>query len=897
MCSLAYHSDTTVKEVSCKAFHVFFRPLAKKHVALDRMVEGTSLTVQDLRSGKGRMSWPELCTVHRNLREYFDDQALVEVGHSFFRAPPLRFMFLIARPLLSPMGFYRWLATPRKGGGNQLFSCVTPEHRQISDDKCQIDLLLPDGYEVCWDFYLISRGTFEEAPRLLGYAAAHVELERLFNGGRFHITIPNRTPFLTRLRRIVTWPFTVRAVAGELKAAHEDLAERYQQLEQTRDELEHYKNNLEKLVDERTAELRQARDELAGTVVQLKEAQQARERFFGNISHEIRTPLSLILLAAADIERRAAPALDERSLRNLAAVVDATHKLVRLVDELLLLAAGQEDKLRLHPEPVDLAALVENTATAWRLAAGAAGLELEQRGATSLLVHVDPVAIERVLSNLLSNAVKYTPRGGKLEVDLAVDPGGVRMSVLDTGPGIDQELAGRLFGRFERAVGEDRRKVGTGIGLAVVRELVQAHGGTVSAVAREGTGTEMRVVLPSTILLRDGGSRPGARARMRMAPEVTAKIVSGDAFKPEGPNEGTILLAEDDAVLAETIATMLGEQYKVIVALDGNDAVELIRKHQPQLLVTDVDMPGLSGIELSRRFRELTGDQLAPIIILSAVLDLGTRVAGLEAGAVDYVAKPFDPLELRARVRSQFRMRDLAMRLHRAEHLTSMGILTSGLAHELRNPANGIVNAVQPLRDLLPPELMKPGQPVAQLVDVMSTCATQIGALSQQLLGFRNQGTEIELRPAMLTELVERATRIARKALEGVDLRTQLDVAAPVACAPTLLVQVLANLIENGAHAAGRGGWVEVCARASGETVTVEVADSGPGVPASLRERIFEPFFTTKAPGTGTGLGLSVARAMILRHGGLLEVRDRGERAAFVIELPHNVRGVASNGV
>jgi signal transduction histidine kinase len=876
---------------------VFLRPLARNAVALERMVEGTSVTVEELRSGKGRMEWRELCAIHRNLRPYFDDAALVDLGHSMFRPRALRFMFLIARPLLTPIGFYRWITTPRRGAGAQLFACITPSFREVSDHQCQVELTLPDGYEVCWDFFLISRGSFEEVPRLLGYSAAQVELEKLTNGGRFHITVPKRTPFLTRARRALTYPFTVRAVAGELKAAHEDLAERYQQLEQTRDELEHYKNNLEKLVDERTVELRQARDQLAATVLQLEEAQQARQRFFGNISHEIRTPLSLILLAAADIERRSGPALDERSLRNLGAVADAAHKLVRLVDELLLLAAGQEDKLRVHPEPTDLGALVDNTVTAWRLAAAAAGLELVHRGAASLLVHVDPVAIERVLSNLLSNAVKYTPRGGALAVELAAEPGGVRLSVLDTGPGIDQELAGRLFGRYERAVGEDRRKAGTGIGLAVVWELVQAHGGTVAAVSREGPGTEMRVTLPSSIVLRDAPGKPVARTSLRIAPAVTAQIVSGDSFTPDGHIDGTILLAEDDAVLAETIATMLGEQYKVIVALDGNDAVELIRKHQPQLLVTDVDMPGLSGIELSKRFREVTGDQLAPIIILSAVLDLGTRIAGLEAGAVDYVAKPFDPLELRARVRSQFRMRELAMRLHRADQVTALGILTSGLAHELRNPANGIVNAVQPLRDLLPAELMKKGQPVAQLVDVMNTCATQIGSLSQQLLSFRNNGTEIELRSASLPDLVERATRLASNALAGIDVRTHLDLEGPIRCAPPLLVQVLANLLENAGHAAGRGGWVEVRAQAAGETVTVEVADSGPGVPVSLRERIFEPFFTTKAPGAGTGLGLSVARAMMLRHGGLLEIRERGPRAAFVIELPHKMRGLPTNRV
>src|SRR5215831_7918082 len=242
-----------------------------------------------------------------------------------------------------------------------------------------------------------------------------------------------------------------------------------------------YRSGLERLVDQRTGELRQARDQLAGTVVELREAQGARERFFGNITHEIRTPLSLILLAAADTANRAGAVLDERARRNLGAVTDAAHKLVRLVDELLLLAAGQEDKLRTSPERCDLAALVNAVIAAWEPAAEAAGLTLTGRVPAAVFAHVDPVAIERVASNLVSNAVKYTPRGGAVEVELADEPDGLRLSVLDTGVGMSEELQSRLFGRFERAR-DGQRQAGTGLGLFLAKQLVEAHGGTIAAL-------------------------------------------------------------------------------------------------------------------------------------------------------------------------------------------------------------------------------------------------------------------------------------------------------------------------------------------------------------------------------------------------------------------------------
>ena len=999
-----------MKEVSSKVFHMFFKPAAAKGITIEQMVAGTQVSVETLKSKNGRIDWADLCTIHRNLRPAFSDDELTEMGRSYFRSPALRFVFVIARLRFTPMGFYRWLSKPRQGAGNQMFTCVVPNHRDISESECELELTLPDGYEVCWDFFLISKGNMEEMPTLLGYPAAGVRLERIPRGARYHITIPKRTRFLTRLRRFLTWPFTVRAAARELQEAHETLRDRYAEIDAAHQALDRqralldtayrfgqriwaerdpvttsaaianalveiagfagaslevspteipaqleraqagvateaegarvidlssrghlsggirivdaagssateaqtlidllvptialaldnafgyralsdYQKNLEKIVEERTTELRQTSAKLAGTVGELTEAQGVRERFFGHISHEIRTPLSLIMLAVSDIERRAGKQLDERGRASLGAVNDAARKLVRLVDELLLLAAGQEGKLKLFPEPTDLAALVRNLVSAWRPAAEAAGLGLVARAPTVLIANVDPVAIERIATNLVSNAVKYTPRGGVVEIELSlVDQTTVELSVLDTGPGIPSELADRLFGRFERASGDDRRKAGHGLGLSLVKQLVEGHGGMVRAATRGSSpGTHMRVTLPAVV-------QPPTTVAVRPAVAavgVTTAVAAGTVFAPPGISGGTILLAEDDARLAEMIARELSDEYTVVIAHDGAGALELVEQHQPQLLVTDIQMPGISGLELARRFREVTKDRLAPIIILSAMIDLGTRVAGLEAGAIDYVTKPFDPQELRARVKAQFRMRTLALRLHRAEQLSALGILTAGLAHELRNPANGIVNAIAPLVELLPKELTAPETGAGQLLEVMSGCAEQIGFLSRQLLSFRS-GNQLELRSAPVEELVNRAVSLAHRALHGVEIRSELKLPREVMCAPPLMIKVLTNLLENAGYAAGEGGWVQIGARVQSNSILLEVADSGPGVPMGLRDRVFEPFFTTKPPGSGTGLGLPLARAIVHQHGGVLEIRDhtadpKHPQQVFVVELP-----------
>ena len=996
-----------MNEVSCKVFDVLWAPLEKKRVPLDSLVEGTQVALATLRNRKQRIDWADFARVMRNMRPHFTDEEYVEVGRDYLRSPGLKFAFVIARLALSPLDFYRWFSKPREGVGNQMFNCVVPAHRELGGNEIELDLTLPDGFEVCWDFFLISKGNVEEMPRLLGYPRAVVNLTRIPNGGRYQIFVPQGTAVLRRAWRFATRPFVGRAAARELREAHETLIERYEELGDARTklvsqasqlriaysvnslaqqdlDLEHtlatiaralveeagfvwaeisltqlderaafsspdhvelpepanadlieqpleargderigalrvipasgadaeerrallafiapslaialqnaiYRSGLERLVDERTTELTQARDQLAGTVEQLREAQGARERFFGNISHEIRTPLSIILLAVADIERRAGAALDERARAGLGSVSDAARKLVRLVDELLLLAAGQENKLRTQPEPTDLAALLRSLFIAWRPAAEAAGLELAIDVPDTLVADVDPVALERVASNLVSNAVKYTPAGGQVELRLSADADHLWLSVLDTGPGINAEFASRLFGRFERAA-EHRDLQGTGLGLSLAKQLVVAHGGTLEALPREGGGAEMRVTLPAS-LRRDVAV--AARALRVVDPTSLAPPAPEHRVGPRGVSKGTILLAEDDVRLATAVAELLSDEYVVHIAHDGLEAEELVTRHQPQLLITDVDMPGIDGVELSRRFRTHTGDKLAPIIILSAVLDLRTRLAGLEAGAVDYVTKPFDPSELKARVRAQFRMRDLAMRLHRAEQLSTLGVLTAGLAHEFRNPANGVINALPPLLSMLPDELKDPEHGVAQLIDVIGESAQRISVLAQQLLGFRSAAVGLEMRSIPMTELVQHAVRMSQTALTGIELRLDVPKEGMV-CAPPLMSHVLTNLLENAGHAAGRGGWVQISGHAEASKISLEISDSGPGVAADLRERIFEPFFTTKAPGVGTGLGLPLARDIVVRHGGVLEVRDLDHRHAFVIELPRETPEVLS---
>ncbi|MCU1281832.1 MAG: two-component sensor histidine kinase, partial [bacterium] len=230
------------------------------------------------------------------------------------------------------------------------------------------------------------------------------------------------------------------------------------------------------------------------------------------------------------------------------------------------------------------------------------------------------------------------------------------------------------------------------------------------------------------------------------------------------------------------------------------------------------------------------------------------------------------------------------LRLNESEKLASLGTLSAGLAHEMRNPANAIVNAIEPLNELLPAELRQEDHPVAQLIGVLRECAMQIALLSRQLLGFRRPG-ELEYQRTTVADIISRAHALTSPLFKTIALREELGYKGPLDCAAPLLTQVLSNLLENGAHAAGSGGWVKLSSRTEGDRLVLEVNDSGAGVPSALRERIFEPFFTTKPPGSGTGLGLTMARQIIERHCGILDVRETVGGTLFHIEVPLRAHG------
>ncbi len=998
-----------MREVSCKAFDIFFREFRKRKLSPQLLVEGTPHSIEHLKNGQEWVDWATYVQVVDNLKKVFSEEDFERIGGAFFEAPLFRAISVIARLLFTTKELYRWGYSD--AGPTQIFKCSRPSYRELADNRVEIELVLLDGYAPCRELFVITRGGMIMAPKMLGLPPATVIATELPNGMRYDVTFPVGGGALAWLRRAIAWPFTVRAAARELKAANEVLVERYHELDHAKDilalqktqlatahsislvirgdldldhtlravtralvdeaklsaveihlgvevggravaphgfgerttrepivfpiegrarivgdlhlwtiadsdeprlrellqvvlptiamaiedaitytELVDYRQNLEQRVEQRTAELRQARDTLQETVRKMVEAQEARDRIFANINHEIRTPLALVMTNVEDVRRRQWERLDERARRSIDSIEFAGRKLLRLIDALLHLAAAHEGKITLQRRPFDLAELLQTTVSAWATSAEAHRLALAYRGPHTCVVDADEAQVDRMVSNLLANAIKFTPDGGAIDVALVEQADAVEVAVRDTGIGITPEFRSRIFGRFEKGGDPVRPGVqGSGVGLSLVRELARAHGGDVTVDSPPVGGSLFTIRLPHARAAAAAERAANGNGANRAAPAdfgLGAVEGAGELLEPERAPLATLLVAEDEPELRAAIGRILvDEGYRVALAPDGAAALRLADRHHPELLVSDVGMPQMDGFELTRRFRELPGNRLAPVVLLTAYAKLTDRLTGFDAGAIDYVLKPFDPAELRARIRSQLELRSTALKLSQSEKLAALGTLSAGLAHEMRNPANAIVNAIDPLRDLLPAELLAPDQPVAQLLQVTRDCAEQVARLSRQLLDFKRSG-ELVRQETPFGNILGRAIALVQPSLRSITLQDEDCYEGPVWCAGALITQVLANLIENGAQAAGAGGWVKVEAHLDRGRLVVDVSDSGPGVPVALRDRIFEPFFTTKPPGQGNGLGLSTSRDIVERHGGSLEVRDGNRGTFFRMELP-----------
>jgi len=687
-----------------------------------------------------------------------------------------------------------------------------------------------------------------------------------------------------------------------------------------------YRRERQTVTDQLRIELADAK--LREASAQIQERERFKSRFFANMTHELKTPLAMILSPVELLLEDETATLSESQRATLRGVYRNGARLLKLIADLLDLSRIEESRLRLRVAERDLRdplrALCQQCAPLFeRKRIALVYLPCDE----AARAWVDLDRMERVFVNLLSNAARFTPHAGRVEVGVEATEDAVRVWVQDNGPGFPAEEAARVFERFYQVGAEAGTprydKGGTGIGLALAREIVELHGGTITAASSPGQGARFEVTLrlgrdhlgpevlerrtlereviaerredPMADFTRDFSARDDFRF-LEVASATERRVVERD---PDEANHAhTVLVVEDTPDVARLVHMTLRGSMRVFVAPDGKKGLELARREQPDLIVTDLMMPVMDGLELTRQLRADEVLRQIPVVMLTARGDLEDRLVGVETGVSAYLAKPFSPRELLATVRSLLRRSDMSLEASMRAQMASLETVSAGLAHEINNPLNYIKQAVALIArevDTLGAVGTDDGATasskarITRYLETARAGVARIGGTVGVMQRYAREGYASTAEVVDVFALTRDVAAVVGPATGGgVAITLDLVGEAQVSGLADALQQVVSNLVQNALEAAPReGGAVRVEGRRDGDWVTLQVSDNGPGVAPDDRARIFRPFFTTKEAGRGMGMGLSIVWRVARAHGGTVAVGEAdGGGARFTLRLP-----------
>ncbi len=702
-----------------------------------------------------------------------------------------------------------------------------------------------------------------------------------------------------------------------------------------------------KLSEERRAHLETANRKLETLNEQLQEVDQLKTQFFANVSHELRTPLALIL---GPIEKLLnTPEFSQDHHRDLEIVDRNARLLLKQVNDLLDVSKLEAGRMALNCTEVDFAQLVRLTAANFDGLAQEKQIKFTVDAPISLLAQVDAPKVQRILLNLLSNAFKFTPSGGTirctLEAESATEPtfaDRVILSVQDSGSGVPVELREAIFERFSQGEGGTTRRFGgTGLGLAIAKEFVELQGGKIEVGDALEGGAKFTVELPLkvasngiSLLATTVGSMAGSEQSEEMIASVVAELrtISPTIAPMSTPTNGKplVLVVEDNREMNQFITTTLAAEYCTATASDGQEGLEQALALRPDLILTDVMMPYLSGNQLVQQLRTYPELDTTPVVMLTAKADDELRVQLLRQGAQDYLMKPFSVEELKARVGNliaikrvrdllqeelasqnhdlealveevSLRRRELQIALnalqHQAEELEQANRLKDEflaiVSHELRTPLNSILGWAEALRtrqfnETITNRALETIERNARLQTQLIENLLDISRLLRGKLLLNRHSVDLKtvIEAAMQTVQPEATAKAIH--LEA----TLNDAVHPVSGDSDRLRQVVENLLANAIKFTSEGGRVAVRLDQQHAEARIQVSDTGQGIRAEVLPHIFDYFRQADSSNTrrhgGLGLGLAIVRQLVELHGGTIQVESAGEGqgATFTVILP-----------
>lgn len=676
----------------------------------------------------------------------------------------------------------------------------------------------------------------------------------------------------------------------------------------------------------------------------LVDLDQMKSRFFANISHELRTPVTLVLAPLETLLNNKEPLPIE--VQKLLQMVHGNGlRLLKLINDLLDLVKLESGKMEVNRNPLRVDTLINIMAESVDNLAQENGIRLEtvvQEDMEPILADQDK--LEKIMLNLVMNAIKFTPPGGQVEVWAGMEGDTLSLTVKDTGIGISEKNLDHIFDRFWQGDPASRREYqGTGLGLALVKELAELQGGSVSAKSQPGIGTTFTIRIPTSSIESYHTAASGRREtptndlpqnqleifdkkesdewlarlshRPKFLPASHSLVESSPASKAESRDNGArVLIADDEPFIREFLRIELAQDFQVLEARDGHEVIEKVMQFLPDLILLDIMMPGKDGLQICRELRENPLTQSIPIIILTGQVDEQAKLNALSVGASDFLGKPFSTTELRVRIQNLIQsyrlqkdlndqkvaleitleqLKDTEVQLVQTEKMASLGRWSAGVIHEVNNPLNFCLSATYMLKkkaELLPEEARAGfNETLCDIEEGMH----RIKDIATNLKAFVHPDPS-RFDSLELKETVETALKFLKEQWSNtVRIELRIPEGQQVWGNKGALLQVFMNMIQNSLDALRKKSfdtehptiWIQ--SHLAGDRIQLTIRDNGEGIVSDNLHRIFDPFFTTRDVGEGIGLGLGICYRILQDHGGSITASSEpGKFCEFLLQMP-----------